>query len=60
MSEYFPKQSNHKQINKDGIKINVDVMLKNLLIKEYVIKDLFGTLETVSVDVINLVMLVNI
>ena len=29
MSEYFPKQSNHKEINKDGIKINVDVIAKN-------------------------------
>ena len=29
MSEYFPKQSNHKEINKDGIKINVDVIVKN-------------------------------
>ena len=43
-------------INSVGIKINVDVNLKNLLIKEYVIKDLFEIPVVVSVNVIKLVM----
>ena len=47
-------------INSVGIKINVDVNLKNLLIKGYVIKDLFEIPVVVSVDVIKLVMSVNI
>ena len=47
-------------INSVGIKINVDVNLKNLLIKEYVIKDLFEIPVVVSVNVIKLVMSVNI
>ena len=42
------------------MKINVDVNLKNLLIKGYVIKDLFEIPVVVSVDVIKLVMSVNI
>ena len=45
---------------KDGIKINVDVNVKNWLIKTYVIKDLLGIQVIVSVNVINLVVLVNI
>ena len=47
-------------INSVGMKINVDVNLKNLLIKGYVIKDLFEIPVVVSVDVIKLVMSVNI
>ena len=47
-------------INSVGIKINVDVNLKNLLIKEYVIKDLFEIPVVVSVNVIKLVISVNI
>ena len=47
-------------INSVGMKINVDVNLKNLLIKGYVIKDLFEIPVAVSVDVIKLVMSVNI
>ena len=46
--------------NNDGIKINVDVNVKNELIKEYAMKDLFGILVTVNVNAINLVVLVNI
>ena len=41
-------------------KINADVNAKNYLIKEYVIKDLFGILVTVSVNLIKRVILVNI
>ena len=40
-------------------KNNADVNVNNQLIKEYVIKDLFGILVTVSVNVIKLVTLVN-
>ena len=47
-------------INNDGIKINGDVNVKNQLIKEYVIKDLFGILVIVNVNVIKIVILVNI
>ena len=46
-------------INNIKIKINVDVNVLNQLIKEYVIKDLFGILVTVSVNVIELVTLMN-
>ena len=46
-------------INNIKIKINVDVNVLNQLIKEYVIKDLFGILVTVSVNVIKLVTLMN-
>ena len=46
-------------INNTGIKINVDVDVNNQLLKEYVIKDLFGILVTVNVNVIKLVTLVN-
>ena len=42
-------------INKDGIKTNADVNVKN-----YLIKDLLGILEMMSVNVINRVMLENI
>ena len=42
------------------IKINVDVNVNNYLIKEYVIKDLFGILVIVNVNVIKIVILVNI
>ena len=47
-------------INKDGMKKNVDVNVKNELIKDYVIKDLFGIQVIVNVNVINLVILINI
>ena len=47
-------------VNKDGIKINVDVNAKNHLIKVYAIKDMFGIQVIASVNVINLVILVNI
>ena len=47
-------------INNDGRKINADVNAKNQQIKECVIKDLFGILVIVSVNVIKRVMLVSI
>ena len=47
-------------INNAGIKINVDVNVKNKLIKVYVIKDFCRILEIVSGNVIKCVMLVNI
>ena len=47
-------------INNVGIKINVDMNVKNQLIKEYVIKNLFEILVIVSVNKIKLVILVNI
>ena len=46
-------------INNAGTKINVGVNVKNWLIKEFVIKDLFGILVIVNVNVINPVMLEN-
>ena len=46
--------------NNNEIKINVDVNVKNSLIKEYAIKDLLGILVIVYVNAINLVVLVNI
>ena len=45
-------------VNKVGIKLNIDVNVKNWPAKEYVTKDLFGIL--VIVNVINHVMLENI
>ena len=47
-------------INKDGMVTIADVNVKNYLTKEYVIKDLFGILVIVSVNVINHVILENI
>ena len=47
-------------ISKDGIMINADINVKNWLTKEYVIKDLFGILVIVNVNVINHVMSENI
>ena len=47
-------------INKGRIKIAADVNVKNWLTKEYVIKDLFGILVIVNVNVINHVMFQNI
>ena len=47
-------------INNVEIKINADVNVKNKLIREYVIKDLFGSLVVVGVNVIKCMMLVNI
>ena len=46
--------------NNVGIKINADANAKNQLIKELVIKDLFGILVIVNLNVIKGVMLVNI
>ena len=46
--------------SKDGMKVNADVNGKNCLTKKYVIKDLFGILAIVNVNVINHVMLENI
>ena len=46
--------------NNVGIKINIDVNVKNQLKKEDVIQDLFEILETMNVKVINHVMLENI
>ena len=43
-----------------GMKINVGVNEKNLLIKVYMIKGLFGIAVIVSANVINLVILVSI
>ena len=40
-------------ISKDGMKINVDVNVKNQSTKEHVVKDLFGTLVIVNVNAIN-------
>ena len=47
-------------VNKGGMKINADVNAKNKLLKVYVIKDLFGILLIVSVNVINYVILESI
>ena len=50
-------------INKDGMKANgikADANVKNLLTKECVIKDLFGILVIVSVNVINCAVFENI
>ena len=47
-------------ISNVGMKINARVNVKHLLIKTVVIKDLFGILVIVNVNVINNVMLENI
>ena len=47
-------------INKDGMMTNADVNVKNYLAKERVIKDLFGILVIVRVNVINHAILENI
>ena len=47
-------------INNVEILINADVNIKNSLKKEDVMKDSFGILVNVNVNVINLVMLDNI
>ena len=47
-------------ISNVGMMINADVNVKNRLTKEYVIKDLFGILIIVNVNVINHAMLENI
>ena len=47
-------------VNNDGFNINVDVNVKNQLIKVYVMKDIFLILITVIANVINLAVLVNI
>ena len=40
-------------INKDGMKANADVNANNYMKKDCMIKDLFGILVIVSVNVIN-------
>ena len=47
-------------INNVGIKINADVNVKNWLTKVYVIKDMYGILVIMSVNVISHVILVSI
>ena len=47
-------------INNVGMRIHAGLSAKNGLIKEYAIKDLFGMLVIVSVNVINPVILVSI
>ena len=47
-------------INKDGMKINSYVNAKNGLTKEYMIRDLFGILAIVNVNMMNDVILENI
>ena len=47
-------------VNNTRMMINADENVKNLLTKEYVIKDLFEILAIVNVNVINHVMLENI
>ena len=47
-------------INSVGIKINVDLNVNNQLVNKYVIKDLFGILVIVSVNLIKLMILVKI
>ena len=47
-------------INNIGMMINADVNAKNSLTKECVIRDLFGIIVIVNVNVINYVMLENI
>ena len=44
-------------INKDGMEINADVNVKNWLINVVVIKNLFGILVIVCINVINHVIL---
>ena len=46
--------------NNDGMKINAGVSAKNELIKECVIKEIFGIQVIASVNTINLAILVNI
>ena len=48
------------KINNAGMKINADVNVKNLLIKVYVVKNLFGILVITNVNVINHAILVGI
>ena len=47
-------------VSNDGMKINVDVNVKNELIKEYAIKDLFKIQVIVNANAINLAILMNI
>ena len=47
-------------VNNDGMKINVCVNVNNYLIKKHAIKDIFGILVLVNVNVIKIVILVNI
>ena len=47
-------------VNKDGININVGVNVKKYLMKVYAIKDMFGIQVIASVNMINLIILVNI
>ena len=47
-------------VNKDRMRTNADVNVKNSLTKECVVKDFYGILVIASVNVINYVMLENI
>ena len=47
-------------INNVAVIINADVNVNNCLTKEYVIKDLFGSLAIANVNLINYMMLENI
>ena len=58
VSVYLDQMQLFVIINKDGIRINADVNVKNLLIKVFVIKDMPGILVIVNVNVINHVLLV--
>ena len=58
VSVYLDQMQLFVIINKDGIRINADVNVKNLLIKVFVIKDMPGILVNVNVNVINHVLLV--
>ena len=47
-------------INRNGMKVNANLNVRNSLTKEYVIKDLIGIIEIVNVNMINHVILENI
>ena len=44
-------------INRNGMKVNANLNVRNSLTKEYVIKDLIGIIEIVNVNMINHVIL---
>ena len=47
-------------INRNEMKVNANLNVRNSLTKEYVIKDLIGIIEIVNVNMINHVILENI
>ena len=47
-------------INRNGMKVNANLNVRNSLTKEFVIKDLIGIIEIVNVNMINHVILENI